>query len=428
MSEIRYRLAAATNVGLIRKNNEDNFVVCADLTSSDWQIPQVSDYADLGVFGSLLVVADGMGGANAGEVASAIAVETVQQAFTPEYLQDVVNDDKAIQEFMKEVVKAADVKIFNRSRNDSNTRGMGTTIVMAWVLNNKIYLCWCGDSRCYLLNKQKGLIRLSKDHSYVQELIDKGELDPEFAMDHPLSNVITRCLGDMQSRAVPETRIAQLHDGDTILLCSDGLSGMCNDMQILDLLIEFREDPEVCKNELISAALNEGGHDNVTVALCNIQMKQQDISLENDTPQEVSSQADDSSPTKTSIPIHQSNGKKWLWFILFIAIIGITFVVIKKCMPVKEDVKPELSPVDSSTVVIPDIIEPQDPIIPSELENVASTSVEVMRESEESNTISVVTMHEPKESKDVVTMHEPEEPTTSNTDSIDSAPVPLNNN
>lgn len=334
MSEIKYRLAAATNVGLIRKNNEDNFVVCPDLASSDWRIPQVSDYADLGVFGSLLVVADGMGGANAGEVASAIAVETVQQSFIPEHLRDVVTDDKAIQEFMKEVVKAADVKIFNRSRNDSNTRGMGTTIVMAWILNDKVYLCWCGDSRCYLLNRQKGLIRLSKDHSYVQELIDKGELEPEFAMDHPLSNVITRCLGDMQSRAVPETRISQLHDGDTILLCSDGLSGMCNDMQILDLLIEFRDDPEVCKNELISAALNEGGHDNVTVALCNIQMTQQDVSSENS--DKISVPKEDPTPTQTSIPVHHSNGNKWVWLVLLVVlVIGGTFIMMKKCISMK---------------------------------------------------------------------------------------------
>lgn len=334
MSEIKYRLAAATNVGLIRKNNEDNFVVCPDLASSDWRIPQVSDYADLGVFGSLLVVADGMGGANAGEVASAIAVETVQQSFIPEHLRDVVTDDKAIQEFMKEVVKAADVKIFNRSRNDSNTRGMGTTIVMAWILNDKVYLCWCGDSRCYLLNRQKGLIRLSKDHSYVQELIDKGELEPEFAMDHPLSNVITRCLGDMQSRAIPETRISQLHDGDTILLCSDGLSGMCNDMQILDLLIEFRDDPEVCKNELISAALNEGGHDNVTVALCNIQMTQQDVSSENS--DKISVPKEDPTPTQTSIPVHHSNGNKWVWLVLLVVlVIGGTFIMMKKCVSMK---------------------------------------------------------------------------------------------
>lgn len=273
MLEVKYEIAAGTNVGLVRKNNEDNFVVCPDLKKADWRIPQAgSPYTDLGEFGALLVVADGMGGANAGEVASAITVETIQQSFTPKRLGEVVSSDQSIQEFMKEVVRAADARIFKRSKEDRSTRGMGTTVVMAWILGDKVFVCWCGDSRCYMLNRRRGLMQLSKDHSYVQELVDRGELEAEFASDHPLSNVITRCLGDSENRAVPDTRIFQLHDGDTLLLCSDGLSGMCNDIQILDLLIKYRDDIVECKNELISAALNEGGHDNVTVALCNIEM------------------------------------------------------------------------------------------------------------------------------------------------------------
>ena len=273
MSEVKYMIAAGTNVGLVRKNNEDNFVVCPNLETSDWRIPQAgTPYVSLGRFGALLVVADGMGGANAGEVASAIAVETIQQSFVPNRLSEVVENDISIQEFMKEVVKAADARIYNRSKKDRSTRGMGTTIVMAWVLGSRVYVCWCGDSRCYMLNRERGLMRLTKDHSYVQELVDRGELEPEFAADHPLSNVITRCLGDSENRAIPDTRIYQLHDGDTLLLCSDGLSGLCHDCQILDLLIKYRDELVECKNELISAALNEGGHDNVTVALCNIEI------------------------------------------------------------------------------------------------------------------------------------------------------------
>ena len=349
MSEMKYKIAAGTNAGLIRQNNEDNFVVCPDLTSSDWRIPQVSDYADLGEFGALLVVADGMGGANAGEVASAIAVETIQQSFVPECLKNVITDDKAIQEFMKEAVKAADLNIYDCSRNDSNTQGMGTTIVMAWVLNGKIYLCWCGDSRCYLLNRQKGLIRLSKDHSYVQELIDNGELDPEFAMAHPLSNVITRCLGNAENRAVPETRIFHLYDGDTILLCTDGLSGLCDDVQILDLLIEFRDDPEECKEQLIAAALNEGGHDNVTVALCNIQMEQQESHTEDGENQVALPFKEELSETVTPVHGHRSNGQKWLSIIvLTFAVIAITFLVMKKNSPMRVEKSNIDSIVDNS--------------------------------------------------------------------------------
>lgn len=294
MSEVKFQLAAGTNVGLVRTNNEDNFVVCPDLTTSDWRIPQVSEYADLGAFGTLLVVADGMGGANAGEVASAIAVETIQGAFSPDRLQEVIGSDEIVQEFMKEVVRTADLRIFKKSKEDSSTSGMGTTVVMAWILGEKVFVCWCGDSRCYMLNKHKGLVRLSKDHSYVQELIDRGELDPDLAMDHPYSNVITRCLGDMENRAVPDTRVFQLHNGDTILLCSDGLSGLCTDSQILELLISFRDNADECKDKLISAALGEGGHDNVTVALCNIEI-----------PGEKEDKEDDALPKGTLPPVSE---------------------------------------------------------------------------------------------------------------------------
>ena len=175
MSDIKIKLAAGTNVGLVRTNNEDNFVASRDLTASDWTIPQVDEQIDLGEYGALLVVADGMGGANAGEVASAIAIETIQTKFVPENLEDAVQSDETILQFMVDAVKSADINILNRSKEDETTMGMGTTIVMAWILGNKAYICWCGDSRCYVFNENLGLTRLSKDHSYVQELVDRGE-------------------------------------------------------------------------------------------------------------------------------------------------------------------------------------------------------------------------------------------------------------
>ena len=344
MSEIKYKIAAGTNMGLVRKNNEDNFVVCPDLCKSDWRIPQVdAPYVDLGKFGALLVVADGMGGANAGEVESAIAVETIQQSFSPDRLGEIVNSDKAIQEFMKEVVKAADARIFKRSKTDRSTRGMGTTIVMAWVLHDKVYVCWCGDSRCYMLNKRHGLMLLSKDHSYVQELVDRGELEPEFASSHPLSNVITRCLGDKENQAVPDTRIFQLHNGDTLLLCSDGLSGLCEDVQILDLLIKYRNNLVECKNELISAALAEGGHDNVTVALCNIEMPGNDEQPEEDDDSlpmglklngNANSQAttirNSKSNRRPTVSISNRRNKKLRWFFIgAISAMLLTFLLVR---------------------------------------------------------------------------------------------------
>ena len=271
MSEVKFKLAAGTNVGLFRQNNEDNFVVCPDLSTSEWLIPQGGEFADLGEMGALLVVADGMGGANAGEVASAIAVQTIQEQFTPDNIRGVVNDDAAIQNFMKDTVKMADMNILNRSKSDQSSRGMGTTIVMAWILGRRAYVCWCGDSRCYAMNEMRGLRQVSKDHSFVQELVDRGELDPEFMHDHSMSNVITRCLGDMEKRAVPETRVYELSNGDSIMLCSDGLSGLCDDMEISGIISQYGDYPMDCTNELISAALNNGGHDNVTVAICTVE-------------------------------------------------------------------------------------------------------------------------------------------------------------
>lgn len=364
MSEVKYRLAAGTNMGLVRTNNEDNFVVCPDLNSSDWRIPQVSESADLGPYGTLLVVADGMGGANAGEVASAIAVETIQDSFTPTRLEEVVKDENAVQDFMKEVVKAADLRIFKKSKEDSTTRGMGTTVVMAWILDKRVYVCWCGDSRCYMLNKHKGLVRLSKDHSYVQELIDRGELDPDLAMDHPYSNVITRCLGDMENRAVPDTRVFQLHNGDTILLCSDGLSGLCNDLQILDLLIKFRDNPEECKNELIAAALNEGGHDNVTVALCNIEIPDEKEDVEDDalpkgTLPPVIEKTDLSETLPTGEASHPSPRKGFPWkMLLLLVIVAALAFAIGRWLKNEPNVQEEPTAQPDTTAVVP-ITEPQ---------------------------------------------------------------------
>lgn len=349
-------MAAGTNVGLIRQNNEDNFVVCPDLTTSDWKIPQVSDYKDLGEYGALLVVADGMGGANAGEVASAIAVETIQEAFSQDHLKEIILDDNAVQEFMKEVVKAADSRIFEKSKKDSNTRGMGTTVVMAWILGKRVYVCWCGDSRCYMLNKHKGLVRLSKDHSYVQELIDRGELDPDLAMNHPYSNVITRCLGDMENRAIPDTRIFQLHNGDTILLCSDGLSGLCSDLQILDLLIKHRDNAEDCKNELISAALNEGGHDNVTVALCNIEIPSDKEDEEDEAlPQGTLPPVPLSETLKTDEPFRQQKPPKrgfWKGALVFIVMVAIAFLTVKWLRTPPDNQMGEVVPTDTTDTVI----------------------------------------------------------------------------
>lgn len=327
MSTVEFKLAAGTNVGLFRKNNEDNFIVCPDLTASQWLIPQGNDYAELGPYGALLVVADGMGGMNAGEVAAAMAIDTIQQMFVPEDIAPVIDDSKAIQQFMEHIVKTADLNILNHSKTDSSTQGMGTTVVMVWLLGSRAYVCWCGDSRCYVFNKRRGLQCFSKDHSFVQELIDKGELLPEYAHDHPLSNVITRCLGNEENRALPETKVYELRNDDVIMLCSDGLSSMCTDDQIGDIISEYRQSPLDCRDELISAALARGGHDNVTVALCTVRLEgAEDEEDDEETDNVVTEASSDSEQQEESAqeladtlrdqPVKRS--RRWVWWMLLV--------------------------------------------------------------------------------------------------------------
>ncbi|MDO4319414.1 MAG: protein phosphatase 2C domain-containing protein [Bacteroidales bacterium] len=271
MSNIRFRIAAKTDVGCVRTNNEDNFQAAADLSQQPMRWINNESY-DLGPKGALLVVADGMGGMNAGEVASEIAISTIKEFFAPERLTaDVTRDRHSINKYMRDVVIEADRRI--KASSTVETRGMGTTVVMAWLLDGKCYVCWCGDSRAYIYNPSNGLFQVSKDHSYVQGLVDEGKISEEDAFDFPDSNIITRCLCDAKAAAEPDV-LAQpqpLCNGDIILLCSDGLSGMLRDRDMQQIIKAHTDNMDVCADELIAAALRAGGNDNVTVAIAGIE-------------------------------------------------------------------------------------------------------------------------------------------------------------
>lgn len=270
MSDIKFRIAAKTDVGCVRTNNEDNFQAAADLTQPTMTWVNNQTY-DLGPNGALLVVADGMGGMNAGEVASAIAIDTVREYFTPEKLTpEILKNRFTVEKFMKEVVVEADRRI--KQKSTAETRGMGTTVVMAWLLDGQCYVCWCGDSRAYIYNKTTGLFQVSKDHSYVQTLVDAGEISEEDAFDYPNSNVITRCLCDAKQKAEPDCLLVPqpLCDGDIIMLCSDGLSGLLRDPEMQSIIEQSSDDMNTLTDKLIDAALAAGGNDNVTVAVAAI--------------------------------------------------------------------------------------------------------------------------------------------------------------
>ena len=279
MSEITVKLTAGTNVGKVRTNNEDNFIVNADLVQNEWLIPHNSSQAiPLGEAGALLVVADGMGGMNAGEVASEIAVNTIQEVFSLDDFSSIIDTEEHISQFLTSAIVEADSRIKQRVVDDPETEGMGTTIVIAWVLDNKAHIAWCGDSRAYKFNKESGLTQLSKDHSYVQQLVDDGDLTPDEAFDSPFSNIITRSLGDIKSIAKPDYKLFPLADGDNIILCSDGLCGVCRDVEILETLNNIDSDNITnYRDALINSALQAGGYDNVTVAI--LQYKTDEKSL-----------------------------------------------------------------------------------------------------------------------------------------------------
>ena len=176
---MKIKISSVLDIGK-RENNEDDMAFCPDLSNPEWRKDKMDAYISLGKSGSLAVIADGMGGANAGEVASSIAIKTVKEMFSTERTAAAVSGgDDTIKSLLEETVKKADSDILARIAVDDDTRGMGTTIVICWLLDNKAYIAWCGDSRCYVFHPVAGLKALSHDHSVVQELVDKGEIIPE---------------------------------------------------------------------------------------------------------------------------------------------------------------------------------------------------------------------------------------------------------
>ena len=265
-NNILFRMAARCEAAG-RPNNEDNYQLDDNLSDNSWGFTADAEVS-LGEKGALLVVCDGMGGMNAGEVASDIAVKTIKDWFTTDKLTDtaIANPCK----YIASAIVAADAAIKAHSKANPDTAGMGSTIVMAWLLGQKVYVGWCGDSRCYRFNPALGLERLSHDHSYVQELVDAGKLTEELAFDHPNNNIITRSLGDPRGAAQPDCKEFDLYNQDIILLCSDGLCGTLRDNEIAELIKQHQTSMQECRDALWDADEAAGWTDNTTIALAQI--------------------------------------------------------------------------------------------------------------------------------------------------------------
>jgi PPM family protein phosphatase len=230
---------------MIRSGNEDNFAVDANETR--------------GVF----IVADGMGGHAAGEVASEMAVQIVQRELAP--LRDL--DDEEVVQLVASTLKRANRAIHDRTITEVDKQGMGTTASVLVLSGERYLVGQVGDSRVYLL-RDGSFSQLTKDHSYVQEQVDAGYLTPEQARYHPYSNVITRCVG-ASADVEPDIYRGEARAGDLFLVASDGLTGMVDDRRLAQLL-SSRAEPERKVQALISEANGRGGLDNITAIIVQV--------------------------------------------------------------------------------------------------------------------------------------------------------------
>lgn len=269
MSRVTFNIAAKCDKAG-RSQNQDNFWVCPNLDKiGDTSAIGNDSDVELSSKGALLVVADGMGGMKSGEKASEFVIEGIKSHFS-NIPESILNDDKAIISFIKNAIIQSDQLIKAYAKDHRESEGMGSTIVLIWLLGEKAYCGWCGDSRIYCYNPQNSLVRLSHDHSYVQSLVDEGKITEDEAFDHPDGNIITRSLGDSGEAANPETKIYPIHRRDVFLLCSDGLCGLLNDEQIETILADNCTSSEDALKALWSKGQQEGWSDNATIEVACI--------------------------------------------------------------------------------------------------------------------------------------------------------------
>ena len=240
------KVVIKTDLGNVRTNNED--------AASFFRVENM-----LQEKGCLLIVADGMGGHKAGEVASKMAVDIISR----EYFKQNNGDDK--EKILSKAFNSANKKIYELSAADETYRGMGTTCTAIVIAGQTVYYAHAGDSRAYLY-KDKKIVRLTEDHTYVQELVKNGDITAEEADTHPQRNVLTNAMGTKPALRVDTGKSALLLDkNDKVLICSDGLYDYLDNDELAEVL--GYESLEQAADYLIAEAKRRGGKDNITVAL-----------------------------------------------------------------------------------------------------------------------------------------------------------------
>ena len=259
---IRVEVFGKTDLGRTRDHNEDRFLI-ADLTRKTASLqPDVRQH-DIGPRGTLFVVADGMGGAAAGELASEMAADTIYA-----HLLKTWNDDEVTpQRFayrLKEAVEVANASIHAHAKAHPEVRGMGTTTTAAGVLNDHLYLTQVGDSRAYLIRDGEAH-QITKDQSLMQRLVEAGELTEEEAAQSERRNIILQALGPDPKVKVDLTH-QEVRRGDVLVLCSDGLSGQVKKEEIAEVVSKNPDLSAAC-DKLIALANERGGPDNITLVV-----------------------------------------------------------------------------------------------------------------------------------------------------------------
>lgn len=255
------RVGFFSDVGMVREGNEDSVGV------RDLHFVNLSRQRGLGVY----VVADGMGGVNAGEVASAIAVEeglaVLEDKLNTPQLETAAEPGEIIKQALTAAIKRANLRIYETGRGDEVLSGMGTTLTAAVIFGQTLYVGHVGDSRAYVINRF-GIEKVSRDHSLVGRLVEIGQITEEEALVHPQRNLIYRALGTYPNVEV-DVYQRSLKLGDWVLLCSDGLTGHVKDHE-LQSIVSAHQDPQKASQHLVNTANIRGGEDNISVVLVNL--------------------------------------------------------------------------------------------------------------------------------------------------------------
>lgn len=233
---------AITDIGRKRELNEDYIYTSGQ---------------PIGALPNLFIVADGMGGHKAGDYASMHTVDRFVEVIRE------LGEEQGVQDAINEAVTAANAYIYQRSRENSNLSGMGTTLVLASCIGNEAIVANIGDSRLYLVND--AMTQITRDHSLVEEMVTLGGIDREMARNHPDKNIITRAVG-VKEKVAADFFEVDLTKGDKLLLCSDGLTNMLRDEEIYQIIQDNKELEQAAK-ALVDAANENGGRDNIAVVL-----------------------------------------------------------------------------------------------------------------------------------------------------------------